>query len=133
MRGGRGTQFFVKSWFFSSELHFCNVNVINKTKIIFGLFVDLLQPTRTVLSYERVQPVSTRTLSLVVKPPNVNNKLLTTPKLGTQKTASVIAFRIALALDVQIVWFGRQVAVCVNKWHKNSIFGCSKFFKLNFG
>ena len=34
------------------------------------------------------------------------------------KTISVIAFRIAVTLDVKIGWLGRQVAVCVNKRHK---------------
>ena len=45
---------------------------------------------------------------------------------------SIIAFRIALTLDVKIVWFGRQVAVCVQKRHTNEIFGCSWFQKFNF-
>ena len=38
---------------------------------------------------------------------------LTPPKLGPKKTVLIIAFRIAVTLDVKIVWFGRQVAVCV--------------------
>ena len=29
--------------------------------------------------------------------------------------------------DVEIVWFGRQVAVCVNKRHINAIFGVVGF------
>ena len=45
---------------------------------------------------------------------------------------SIIAFRIALRLGVQIVWFGCQVAVCVQKRHKNSIFGAGWFQKFNF-
>ena len=49
-----------------------------------------------------------------------------------KKTVLVIAFRIALTLDVKIVWFGRQMAVCVKNWHKNAIFGCSWFQKFNF-
>ena len=44
----------------------------------------------------------------------------------------VIAFRIAWTLDVKIVWFGSQVAVCVRKRHKNAIFWCSRFQKFNF-
>ena len=56
----------------------------------------------------------------------------TPPKLGPQKIVSIIAFRIALTLDVKIVWFGRQVAVCVQNWHKNAIFGCSWSQKFNF-
>ena len=43
-----------------------------------------------------------------------------------------MAFRIAMTLDVKIVWFGRQVAVCVQKRHKSAIFGCSWFQKFNF-
>ena len=45
---------------------------------------------------------------------------------------SIIAFRIALTLDVKIAWFGCQVVVCVQKWHKNAIFWCSWFQKFNF-
>ena len=45
---------------------------------------------------------------------------------------SIIAFRITLRLDVRIVWFGCHMTVCVQKWHKNAIFGCSRFQKLNF-
>ena len=41
-------------------------------------------------------------------------------------------YRIAVTLDVKIVWFGCQGAFCVNKWHKNTIFGCSWFQKLLF-
>ena len=59
-------------------------------------------------------------------------KILTPPKLGPKKTVSIIAFRIALTLDVKIVWFGRQVAVCVQNWHKNANFGSSWFQKFNF-
>ena len=44
----------------------------------------------------------------------------------------IIAFRIALTLDVQIVWFGGQMAVCVTKLKKNAIFECSRFQKFNF-
>ena len=54
------------------------------------------------------------------------------PKLGPWKTVSIIAFRIALTPGVQIVWFGRQAAVCVQKRHKDAIFGCSWFQKFNF-
>ena len=59
-------------------------------------------------------------------------KILTPPKLGPQKTVLIIAFRIALTPFVKIVWLGRQVAVCVQKRHKNAIFGCSWFQKFNF-
>ena len=54
-------------------------------------------------------------------------KILTTPKLNPKKTMTIIAFRITLTLDVKIVWFGRQVTVCVQKRHKNAIFGYSLF------
>ena len=37
-----------------------------------------------------------------------------------------------LTLDVKIVWFDCQVAVCVRKWHKNAISGCSQIPKFNF-
>ena len=43
-----------------------------------------------------------------------------------------MVFIIALALDVKIVWYCRQVAVCVNKRHKNAIFGCRRFQKFYF-
>ena len=37
-----------------------------------------------------------------------------------------------MTLDVKILWFGRQVAVCVQKRHNSAIFGCSWFQKFNF-
>ena len=40
---------------------------------------------------------------LLGKPPIVNEKIWTTLKLGPKKTAFVIAFRIAMKLDVKIV------------------------------
>ena len=40
--------------------------------------------------------------------------------------------RRSVALDVKIVWFCCQVAVCVQKRHKNTIFECSWFQKFNF-
>ena len=66
------------------------------------------------------------------KPSILNKKMLTTPQIDPKKTVSVMAFRIALILDVKIVWFGCQVAVCVNKRHKNANFGFSRFQKFNF-
>ena len=57
---------------------------------------------------------------------------MTPPKLGPKKIVSIIAIRIAMTLDVKIVWFGRHAAVCVQKWHKSAIFGCSWFQKFNF-
>ena len=82
--------------------------------------------------YEMDQPVSPREFSLVVRTSHRYKKIMTPPKLGPKKTVSIIAFRIALKLDVKIVWFGRQLAVCVQKRHKNAIFGCSCFQKFNF-
>ena len=75
------------------------------------------------------QPQST--LSCCKKPTSVI-KILTPPNFGPKKTVSIIAFRIALTLDVKIVWFGPQVAVCGQKRQKNAIFGCSWFQKFNF-
>ena len=46
---------------------------------------------------------------------------------------SVIDFRIALKLDVKVVWFGCQKAVFVNKLHAKAFFGWNKFQKVNFG
>ena len=57
---------------------------------------------------------------------------MTTPKLGPKITVLFKAFRTALTLDVKIVGFGCQKAVCVNKRNKNAIFGCSQFQKSNF-
>ena len=59
-------------------------------------------------------------------------KTLVIPKPGPKRTVSVIAFRIAVTLDVKIVCFGWPVAVGVNKRHKNAIFGCTWFQKFNF-
>ena len=81
---------------------------------------------------ERAQPVSRRVLSLVEKTSHRYYKILTPPKLGPKKTMLIIAFRIALTLDVKIVWFGCQVAVCFQKRHKNAISWCSRFQKFNF-
>ena len=64
---------------------------------------------------EKDQPVNPRVLSLVVKTSHCYWKILTPPKLGSKKTVLIIAFRIALTLDVKTVWFGRQVALCVQK------------------
>ena len=72
-------------------------------------------PAKAELSHKRGSRQSAPEYSISFeKPPIVNRKILTTPKLGPQKTASVIAFIIALKLDVKIVWFGRHATVCVN-------------------
>ena len=68
---------------------------------------------------------------LLKKPPDIK-KNLTTPRLSSKRTLLVIAFRIALTLDVKIVWFRCQVAVCVNKWHECAFFWCSRYQKFNF-
>ena len=62
--------------------------------------------------YERLQPVSTCLKNL---PTEEEEKNLTTHKLDPKKNVVFIAFSIALTLDVKIVWFGRQKAVCVTK------------------
>ena len=49
------------------------------------------------------------------------------PLIWSQKTVSVITFRIALTLDVKIGWFGHQVAVCINKRQKMQIVGVVGF------
>ena len=85
------------------------------------------------LQYERDHPVRPRVLSLVEKKPTVKKKKnLTPPKLDPKITVAVKAFRIAMTLDVKILRFGHQVDVCVKKWRKNAIFGCSLFQKFNF-
>ena len=76
------------------------------------------------LPYEEVQQVSIRLLSLVEKISHSKYKPLIPPKL--------VAKKIAFIIQVKIVLFGRQVAVCVKKRHKNAIFGCSRIQKFNF-
>ena len=71
------------------------------------------------------QSAAEYSLSLKKPPPLIQNS--DPPKIGPQKTVSIIAFRIALTLDVKIVCFGCQVAVSVQKRHKNAIFWCSRF------
>ena len=93
--------------------------------------VQLIKKSTT-LTYEKDQPVSPRVLSLVVKNLPQFFKNSDPPELGPKKTVSIIAYRIASTLDVKIEWFGRQVAVCVQKRHENAIFGCSWFQKFNF-
>ena len=83
------------------------------------LSADMWHVTRDIW-YERDHPVSPRVLCFVKKFWPLLSLLL-------KKTVLIIAFRIALTLNVQIVWFGRQMAVCVRKRHKNAIFECSRF------
>ena len=79
---------------------------------------------------EEVQPVRPRVLSLVAKPPTVN-KTNFCPVLNlVQKNVSVIAFRIALTLDVKIAYFGGQLAVWAHKRQK-MIFLCVVSFKIS--
>ena len=54
------------------------------------------------------------------------------PQTWSQKNRVDHIFQNCLTVDVKIVWFGRQVAVCSQKRHKNAIFGCSWFQKFNF-
>ena len=56
---------------------------------------------------------------------HVDSGIRVSPKLGPKKILSNIAFKIALTIDVKIVWFGCPVAVCDQKRHQNAIFGCS--------
>ena len=85
------------------------------------------------LTNEKDQPVSPRVLPLSLKKsPTINKKFLPPLNLVPKKTVLIIAFRIAWTLDVEIVWFGHQVAVCVQKWHKNAFFVCCSFQKFNF-
>ena len=46
---------------------------------------------------------------------------MTTPKTGPKKTLLLMAFNIIFTLHVKSAWFGRQMAVCVNKQHKNGM------------
>ena len=82
------------------------------------------------VAWERVQPVSTRVLSLFVKTSKHKQKILTMPKLGPKKTVLVIAFIIALTIDVKTAWIGCQVAIFVSK---NIFFGLVDFKKFNIG
>ena len=66
------------------------------------------------------------------KPPTVNKKFWPPLNLFPKKTLLILAFRIDVTFDVKIVWFGPQVAVCVQKRQKNAIFRCSWFQKFNF-
>ena len=43
--------------------------------------------------------------------------MLPNPKIGLHKTMSIIAFRMALTLDVKNSWFSCKMEVCVNKRH----------------
>ena len=79
------------------------------------------------------QPVSPRILSHVEEKNHARNlKHLTPPLLGPKKNISVTTFRVAMTLDVKILGFWHQVAVCVKKWRSNAIFGCSQFQNFNF-
>ena len=87
----------------------------------------------TWIRQETGQLVSPRVLSLIEeKTHSIWKQNLNFPKRGTKKNVSVIALRIAMTLDVKILQFCHQVALCVKKQHKNAIFGCSWFQKFNF-
>ena len=73
---------------------------------------------------------SAQEYSLLLGKPHTVNKNSDTPKLGHKKL--VIAFQIAVTVDVKIIRFGRQVAVCITKRHTNAMFRCSWFQKFNF-
>ena len=81
-------------------------------------------------NYMRGTSQSAAEYSLSLKKPSYLffYKILTpTPKLGPQKTVMIIGFRIALTLNVKIVWFAHQVAVCAQKRHKMQFFGVVGF------
>ena len=61
--------------------------------------------------------------SLSLKKPPTVNKRFGPPLKFVLITVSVIAFIIAVILDVKIRWFDCQVAVCVNKRHKIQMLG----------
>ena len=100
------------------------------------IFVSVLlskSVERFVFSRMRGTRQSAPEYSLSLKKPQIAKKKVLTPlKLGPKKTVLIIAFKVALKLYVKIVWFGRQVAVCVPKRHKNAILGCSWFQEFNF-
>ena len=85
----------------------------------FYLISTLLVYDTIYITKERVQPVSPRVLYLVG---NASHR----KKLYKNKT------KLRPKKNVKIVWFGCQVAVCVNKRHNNAIFKCSWFQKFNF-
>ena len=97
--------------------------VQRKTKIenviLTNYYIDTIIK---VFLYKEVQPVSTRQLSLVEKIPHCNNKTLTPTKLAAKKNRVGHSFPNCIVNLSQIVWFGRQVAVCVMKRHQNAIF-----------
>ena len=70
--------------------------------------------------------------SLLLEKSSRVNKMLTPPLNLVPKTMFVIAFIIALTLEVKFVWCDCQVAVCVKKRHKNAIIGCGYFQKFSF-
>ena len=71
------------------------------------------------------QPQST--LSRWKKTPTVNKKFWPPLSLVPKKTVAIIAFRIAWTLDVNILWFVCQVAVCVQKGPKMQFLGVVGF------
>ena len=98
--------------------------------------------------YDKFQPVSTRGLSLVetkvfveqplaspglLKTYQQKLKILTSPTVGPIRTTWFIAFRFGLTLGDKIAWFGRQMAVSVNKRQYKAILRCSQFQKITWG
>ena len=81
-----------------------------KLTIVSKVMVILLN--RWILTIAGVELGRVRVCNL---PTEEEEQNLTTPKLDPKKNVLFIAFSIALTLDVKIVWFGCQKAVCVTK------------------
>ena len=110
-------QGFIFSGFSTIKLKFCKVLLFNMKRIVGLREGPASQVQSTLCRWKNF-------------PPLIQNS--DPPKLAPQNTVSILAFRITLTHDVKNVWFGRHVAVCVQKRHTNYIFGCSWFQKFNF-
>ena len=96
----------------------CFLSIIDPTP--FSLNID--NPRGLIWEGPASQPQSTlsrcKNLPTLLK----NSDPPTPPKLGPIKTVLIVALKIALTLDVKIECFCHQMAVCVQKRHKNAIF-----------
>ena len=113
-------QYYIDAVLYSNILLLCSVN--NRAILFEKLWTAIREGPAS-------QPQSTLSCCKNL-PPLLKNS--DPPKLGPKKIVSIIAFRISFTLDVKIVWFCCQVAVCVQKRHKNAIFECGCFQKFNF-
>ena len=68
-----------------------------------------------------------KVIYLVEKTCQLKYYFLDAPIVGPKKNVTVIAFIIALLLDVKTAWFVCQMAVFVNLQHTNTVFRQSKF------